>query len=440
MSKEIEWKYNIGDVVQDKTKRDTAIINLTIVDRKVNQIRINRKDRKCGYQNRNDKWYKYHCNVCNNEDWISESNLFYSHVGCNVCGFNSQKVLVGYNDIATTAPQLIKFMTNKNDQYQYSAHSTKTILCNCPICGYEKRVKIYNLYEYGFSCPQCSDGYSYPEKFIASLFHQLNIDYISEYNNSYQSWIEKYRYDFYLPHYNCIVEVHGLQHYEECSLTKENLREVQDNDYAKENLAKLNNIDKYIIIDARYSKKDYIKESIINSELNSLFNLNIIDFNLCDEMAQKSKVKDSCDLWEKGESIKNISKLFHCSIGCIEKYLHKGSKLGWCSYTNTSERKRVVKNIKWKRSKPLAISFNKNVLGEFNSINSLCKLSQQLFGCQFNPSKISLVCNNKRKLHKGFNFNFISNETFYNDGYILTQEYYKWKGIIKNEEKYDVAL
>ena len=111
---EVKWKYEIGDNIIGETKNHAAIIDLTIVDKKIEQKKLKKKDRKSGYQNLNEKWYKYHCNICNNEDWISESNLVYSHVGCNVCGFNSQKVLVGYNDIATTAPQLIKFLKNKS--------------------------------------------------------------------------------------------------------------------------------------------------------------------------------------------------------------------------------------------------------------------------------------------------------------------------------------
>ena len=37
-----------------------------------------------------------------------------------------------------------------------------------------------------------------------------NIKYISQYN---PNWAKKYRYDFYLPDYNTIIECQGIQHY-----------------------------------------------------------------------------------------------------------------------------------------------------------------------------------------------------------------------------------
>ena len=66
-----------------------------------------------------------------------------------------------------------------------------------------------------------------------------------------------------------------------------------NNDLNKHNLAK-NNVYKYISIDCSESKKDYIKNNIINSELNNILNLNDIDWNACEEFAMKNL---SVDIW-----------------------------------------------------------------------------------------------------------------------------------------------
>ena len=49
---------------------------------------------------------------------------------------------------------------------------------------------------------------------------------------------------FYLPKYNCIIETHGLQHYEESSMTSRSLQEEIDNDLFKQEMALKNGIKK----------------------------------------------------------------------------------------------------------------------------------------------------------------------------------------------------
>ncbi len=65
----------------------------------------------------------------------------------------------------------------------------------------------------GFSCKRCGDGISYGEKFVYSMLCELNIDFITQLSHITFSWCEKYKYDFYIPSINTIVEVHGRQHY-----------------------------------------------------------------------------------------------------------------------------------------------------------------------------------------------------------------------------------
>ena len=58
----------------------------------------------------NEKWYKYKCLKCGNEDWILETALCDNqHIGCNVCSTRPKKVVPGINDIPTTAPWMAKY-------------------------------------------------------------------------------------------------------------------------------------------------------------------------------------------------------------------------------------------------------------------------------------------------------------------------------------------
>ena len=56
------FKIEIGQTFKDN-KRD-----LVITDREY-RPRYKKNSSKC-----NDRYYKYHCNKCGNEDWILESN------------------------------------------------------------------------------------------------------------------------------------------------------------------------------------------------------------------------------------------------------------------------------------------------------------------------------------------------------------------------------
>jgi hypothetical protein len=62
--------------------------------------------------------------------------------------------------------------------------------------------------------------------------------------------------------------MHGGQHYKSgFNISNRSLNEEQKNDLIKEKLAKKNGILHYIVIDSRRSTVEYIKNSIINSEL-----------------------------------------------------------------------------------------------------------------------------------------------------------------------------
>ena len=106
---------------------------------------------------------------------------------------------------------MIEYLVNKEDGYKYTSQSGKLIKVKCKNCGLEKEIKVKNLYaEHGVACERCSDGKSYPEKFMYNLLEQSNINFETQYS---PQWGNGHRYDFYLPDYNIIIETHGEQHY-----------------------------------------------------------------------------------------------------------------------------------------------------------------------------------------------------------------------------------
>ena len=210
----------------------------------------------------------------------------------------------------------------------------------CPICGYKKRMSVDKLYYQSFGCPQCSDGLSYPEKFFLNILQQLNIKFKFQLNKKDFVWCDKYRYDFYLPDYNCIIETNGIQHYED-GWKKINLQRKIDKQ--KRELALKNRIKYYIELDCRYSDKDYIKHSLINS--NVPFEINDIDYNEADLKAQRNILIDACELYESHPeiTIKQIALKYNVHVGTIVRYLKKGREIGLCKYRDERKSNRSVK-------------------------------------------------------------------------------------------------
>lgn len=343
------------------------------------------------------KSYKYKCEKCGYIGEKFEDN-FKKGTGCLLC--TNQTVVKGINDIATTNPDLVKYFPNKELSQCYSYSSNKKILLTCPECGQGKFTSPNQIYRYGFCCSACSDGISYPEKYIYSLLSQLNLRFKRELRNSDFEWCDEYRYDYYLYDSNDVIECHGLQHYEQSNRGRL-LEDEQSIDKAKELLA-LQYVNDYIVLDCRYSDSDYIKKSILNSNLNK-FDLSNINWNQCHEFAVDSLVKVSCDLFNSGKNTIEIGKILSLHYTTIIKYLKQGHKIGWCIYDGKSElQKGRDKSIKTNSKKIIVLEDGK----EFNSRQELVDKSLKIYGVKFTASMITGVCNGKYTNHKGYHFKY----------------------------------
>jgi len=292
--------------------------------------------------------------------------------------------------ISITHPHLIKYLVNEEDAYNCSIGVHKEILAKCPDCGFIKKTILLNLMNTGLSCPRCSDGIPYPEKFLFNFLEQLNLIFITQLNKKTFEWCKKYKYDNFIERINCIIETHGTQHYEEVKNFKKTLNETQENDFDKEWLARLNNIKNYIILDCRKSEMIWIKNSIMKSRLSTLLDFIIedIDWLKCHEFACSSLVKSVCDLWNNGIKNTKIANKLKINTSTVRNYLKQGVELGWGDYNAKEEGDNNLINIHKENSKQV-----------------ICITTNEIFKSQTNaskkyyisPSGISSCCNGKQK-------------------------------------------
>lgn len=258
---------------------------------------------------------------CGHEWEATVDNRNKKESGCPYCaGF---RVFVGYNDMWTTNPELANKLAYASDGFKYTQGSEQKVDWKCQECDeLIKNKRIDNTKNQGLICPKCNDGMSYPEKFIWHVLTQLNIKF--ELQKTF-NWAKNKRYDFYIQPLKCIIEAHGIQHYEISfkNLGAKSLEEEQENDAVKYELAKENDIEYYITIDCRYSKFEHIKNNILGCELKKLFNLDGISWTEINDNMKKSLNPEVLALLEKGLSVKEISKKLGLSLSQAYSIINK---------------------------------------------------------------------------------------------------------------------
>lgn len=332
--------------------------------------------------------YLWNCPDCKSEYDMQMQN----RVNDKNCPYCAGKRVNHTNCIATTHPFIAKLLTNPQRGYEVTAGSGKRESFTCTDCGNAEDKKINNVVNFGFSCSKCSDGISYPEKIMMSFLDQLNIEYRTQ--EAFDLSNNK-KYDFYIESLNCIIETHGRQHYENTGFKTKGgrpLEEEQENDRLKERLAKENGIELYIVIDCRKSEMDFIKNNIINSKLNELFDLHKIDWLKCHEFASKSLIIHACKLWNSG--IKNLDKIglaIKVSSKTVREYLKNGVILGLCDY-NARENRGFLKKSK----QIVQLSADKKYIKTWNSMYEIEKTMNFTRDC------IKRACKNRKDKYGSF--------------------------------------
>lgn len=389
----MKFKYSIGQNIKDK-KRNLVILEKEIRQKKYKNGRVV-----------NEKWYKCLCKKCGwGQCWIEENHL--KDKGCACC---SNKICIrGINDIATIRPDLLPYFTNIEEAYNHTTGSGEKTLFKCPNCGLEKELSFNYLCKYGFSCNNCLQVISYPNKFMREFCRQLLQEKQIK-NYECEKRIKNKVYDIIITMLNdetLIIENHGEQHGKWCKkgeliLIKNGnsfYKTLKSKDYDIKNdiykcrMAYEEGIDNYIQLNCSRSELLFMKKSILSSQLNYIFDLTKIDWLKCEEYCNGNITKEICDLYNKlkselnreispNELIKEYGLFYKTTF--VYNTLIRGNLLGWCKYTGSCQR---VGNI-------VSVEFETGKIKEWGSSISDIARSFGLNG----DSHISSCCKHKRK-------------------------------------------
>lgn len=161
----------------------------------------------------------------------------------------------GYKDFSYGRKSF--FRKTKKTKYKIGSpyiKSTEPILIDFG-CKHEPVFITPNEFQNGRRCPKCSA--SNGEKIIMEYLDVINIPYEYQYKiNSYNKRLSNAKYDIYIPMYNLIIEINGIQHYQigkRFNTTQEDLDAEIINDMNKFYYALEHNYE-YMIIDYREHK------------------------------------------------------------------------------------------------------------------------------------------------------------------------------------------
>lgn len=331
----------------------------------------------------------------NNHIWKAQPNNIFHGQHCPYC--SNKKILVGFNDVNTTHPNISKLFVNEYDKITNKATSNNKVEMKCPNCGNVSNKIIKNVYLRGFSCSYCSDGISYPNKFIRNLFKQLNVNADFEWN---PDWLKPYYYDCHFIHDNkeYVVEMDGSLGHGNKNFDGSN--NIINTDYLKDNLAKKKDIE-IIRIDCNYSRLhnrfDHIVSNILNSKLSIIFDLSTINFEACGEFALSSFVVECAKLYVKGFSSLEIQNELKCCVSSVYNWLNQATEIGLCKYSKLEMIQRSRKNI----CKPVM---------QFSQDDTFIKLYYSIQEAQnktgINRVSISNCCRNIKKTAGGFKWKY----------------------------------
>lgn len=364
------WHYKINQNIQ----------GVTIIDR----IRDNKSRRN----------YLCQCNNCKRKFVVQEVSLDNGKINCK-CNKNLYK----------THPELLKYFPNgMKEMEQYSKGSHDLITPKCPLCNMisPKKIRIYNLVNYGFRCPYCQQIHiSYGERFLMAIFQQANIQYQYQVSEVFRkSKFKNNRVDFLVN--NIIIEVDGLighgntDPFNKFGYDYGKAKDIERDAFLKESGYKVIRLN----YKNSYDYKDFYNEIII--KLSNFFDLKNIDVIQANEIALSTNIYEICKAYQN-HTISEISKIFNISINTIAKYLRLGTQNGWCNYDSYISRTNGYKNIKPKYNNTPCRSYNL-ISGEELFFDTIREASQKL---NIRYEYIKRCCDKKRKTTNGYEFSYV---------------------------------
>lgn len=374
----------------------------------INNLQIH----KTYYNHKSQKRVVYTCLKCGYE---GETYLYTlkSGSGCPCCCVPPKIVVEHINSIVATnewswMAQYFKGGYNEAKLYTPKSHQKVTLVC--PDCGVEqsKPKQISVLARDGFACEFCGIRKSYPERFMASLLRELNINFIEQLTSATEGWCKTKRYDFYIPSMKMIIETHGEQHYVTTSWSTVEVQEI--NDRIKRDMALENGILDYIVVDCRKSEFDYIRgQSII--ALSKSFDLTSVNWENVKQNLEENITKQVWSLWEMSQGETNyteIERKLSISRVTVKKIIERGVKEGIVTNYNhkdkvISERDRRIIEAGKRNAKPISVYKDGEFVATFSSARELVEKSEMLFHTKMTAPKVS-TARKSGKTYKGFTF------------------------------------
>ena len=343
---------------------------------------------------------------------MTPSSFIYRGSRCYCQNGSMSRVIQEFNDIHTTRPDVEEWLLNKEDAYKYSMSSKERVKWTCPECHNIFSERICNVYSNRLSCPFCSDGVSYPNKFMFNSMSQIEneLDFLEREQRTEWCVFDfkgKKRYGIYDIYFGIggkeyVIEMdggigHGNKAHKNSELSQEELLEV---DRIKDSLAEKQGI-QVIRIDCNYKTDDkytYILNNVLNSELKDIIDLSKIDFDLSNRNSVNSLIVKAGELWNEGLTAGEIRKQLKIGEGTVTSYLKTASEIGVCDYTVQKSKARANKH-----TKVYCVTFNKL----YNTI------TEGANDCKTSRDSVKRCCEDNNKIIKN------------RDGIFLKWMYYK---------------
>ena len=180
-------------------------------------------------------------------------------IGCRKCGIEKKTSTLEY--FVNRAKEV------HGETYDYSetrySNSTTKVKIKCSKHGIFEQLPLHHLQ--GAGCFRCKE--SKGENAIASLLTSFGIEYLRE----YVIGSNRFRYDFYLPDQNILIEFHGIQHYKAIEYWggERGFIKQQQRDEEKIKIAKENNVP-LIVLNYQHLDSGYLEANLL-TQLTKLY-------------------------------------------------------------------------------------------------------------------------------------------------------------------------
>lgn len=248
---------------------------------------------------------------------VKESNLRYGKGDAYVSG---RRVYEGNS--LYSYKEFRKFIVYPNEAKKVTRNSPEFLEFMCPECGETKSMRVYHLVNNGFSCPICSTGISYPERFMLHYLKVKSIPY--EYQVNLNNSSRRIDFKVYIEGVYYMLETHGRAHYDE---TLNWYKDTVESDVFKRQYCKENKIP-LLELDCRESDFNYIKKQINNNQIlpsiNSREEKEITQLLSCSKKYPTNLIIEDN---KNGLNLKQISEKYNLTPRIVQGVLKKSGVL-----------------------------------------------------------------------------------------------------------------